>query len=223
MKRVLAIFLLMPVVTYGAIARTQNVSANATSVTITAATAGDFIVVFAYNNATSGIPSLPAGFTNIATASAGADAARLYYKIATGGETSSGVATSATNVACDVYSGAGSLGTTPTISTSSGLTLTYAAVTLLNSSGSSWVIAFGAAKAATAGMNGTPTGTAPNLGNRTNQTVINGLDTGTGVTSFTAQTLTVTGSGLWKAVTIELRAPSATNTGPGAFFSFFSP
>jgi hypothetical protein len=217
MKRLIFILLLaLSTIGYGAIARTQAVSANATSVTITAATAGDFIVVFAYNSASSTIPTLPAGFTNITSISS-TDAARIYYKIATGGETSSGVATSATPSVCEVYRGAGSFGTTPTINAGSGLTLTYPAVTLLNASGSSWVIAFGGSRLASAGMNGTPTGTAPNLGNRTNQTLVNGLETGAGVTSVTAQTVIVTGSGLGKAVTIELQAPAVAGSTKGNF------
>jgi len=196
-----------------AISRTQNVSAAATSVAITAATAGDYIVVFAFNGSSATACTLPAGFTNLVSAVSANSAARLYYKIAAGGETSSGVSTNATQIVCMVYRGASGFGTTPTIGTNTNTSLIYSAVTLLNTSGSSWVIGFGAGASMTAGMNGTPTGTAPNLGNRTSQTLCNGLDTGAGVTSFSAQTLTVTTTGRWQTVTIELKAPTVFTQG----------
>lgn len=190
-----------------AISRTQAVSANANTVAITSATAGDIIVVWAYFAGTATIPSLPAGFTNIVGTAGTAQAARLGYKVSTGGETSSGVWTNATQVVCQVYRGAGSFGTTPTITAGNGTSLSYSARTLLTTDGTSWWLGFGGASSATAGMNGSPTGTLPNISNRTSQTKINGCDTGAGTaTNLSAQSLNVTTTGRWQTTTIELEA-----------------
>jgi hypothetical protein len=192
-----------------AIARTQNVSATANNVAITSTAAGDIIVVWAYFAGTATIPTLPGGFTSLVGTAGTQQAARLGYKISTGGDTTSGTWTNATQVVCQVYSGAAGFGTTPTITAGNGTALTYSAVTLQDASGASWVLGFGGAASATAGMNGTPTGTAPNLGTRTNQVKANGLDTGAGISSnLTVQTLTVTTTGRWQTVTIELKVPS---------------
>jgi len=215
MKRIIILLILAAMTAQGAITRIQAVSANANNVAITSTTNGDLIIVFAYFAGTATIPSLAAGFTNIQSSAGVSQAMRIGYKISAGADTSSGTWTNATQVVCHVYRGtaasAAAIGATTAVGAGNSVTLSYAALTLQNTSGTSWVAAFGGASSATAGMNGTPTGTAPNLGNRTNQTLCNGLDTGAGATSFTAQTLTVTTSGRWQTYTIELKTPAVIN------------
>lgn len=216
MKRALFILLLLAVTAQAAISRIQAVSANANNVAITSTTSGDLIIVFAYFAGTATQPTLAAGFTNIANQAGTAQACRIGYKISAGGDTSSGTWTNATQVVCHVYRGtatsAAAIGAFIAVQAGNSTSLSYAALTLQTTSGTSWVAGFGGASSATAGMNGTPTGTAPNLGNRTSQTLCNGMDTGTGVTGFTAQTLTVTTTGRWQTFTVELKVPSL-NTG----------
>lgn len=226
MKRLLAILLFLPLAAQGAITRTQAVSAAANNVAITSTAANDVIVVFAYFAGTATIPSLPGGFTSLVGTAGTAQAARLGYKVSSGGDTTSGTWTNATHVVCLVYSGAkttGSpFGTTPTITAGNGTTLTYAAGTLTVSNGTSVWLGFGGASGATAGMNGTPTGTAPNFTNRANQpTRINGLDTAATASNLTAQTLAVTTTGRWATTTVELLQQPVPQPIAGQFFQFF--
>lgn len=209
-----------------AISRIQNVSANATNVAITSATANDIIVVWAYNSSAATAITLASGFTNIVNGTGTQQAAYLAYKVSVGGETTSGTWTNATQVVCLVFRGCNTttpFGTTPTITAGNSASLTYGPTTLTVTGGTSVHIGFGGGKAMTAGMNGTPTGTAPNLTVRTNQTLCNGLDTAATATNLSTQTLTVTTSGRWQTVAIELKAqPTGPSTQQKAgFFAFF--
>lgn len=202
-----------------AIARTQAVSANAASATLTSTSNDDLIIVFAYNNASTTIPTLPAGYTSLQTNSATGNAMRIGAKISAGGDTTTGSWTNATNVACEVYSGtSGAAVANRCLNTTNGAgnsaTLTYTGFTM-SGPGRNWIAGFGGAKAATAGMNGSTT----NLGNRTNQTIINGLDSGGAEPSWASETLAVTGSGRWLTATVEINAPVTVNK--QSFFMLF--
>ena len=198
-----------------AISRTQQVSANAATATITAAQAGDLILVFAYSTTTT-VPSLPSGYTNLQGGAGTQQAYRCGYKLAAGGETNCGTWTNATNVACHVYRGVDQ--TTPVsapaaATAGNSATLSYAGLTY---SANSFVVGFGANKAATAGMGGFMSGGPPVLSVRTNQTTINGCDVGPQASggTGTASTLSVTGSGRWFAITVEVEpAPLAAIIG----------
>lgn len=206
------------------ITRTQAVSANANNVAITSTSAGDYILVFAYFAGTATQPSLPSGFTNLTTQLGTGQACRVGFKVSPGGDTSSNVWTNATQVVCHVYRGVLAAGAVGTINAGNSASLGWLTLTPQVTDGSSWVVGFGGATSATAGMNGNPTGTAPNLVNRTNVTVANGLDTGAGASSFAAQTLVVTGTGRWQALAIELKAtppdPNFANAPSGGFLNF---
>lgn len=201
-----------------AIARTQAVSANANTATLTSTAANDCILVFAYNNASTTIPSLPANYTSLSTNSATGNACRIGYRVSPGAETNCGTWTNATNVACMVYTGCNLV--TPFLNTTTGAgngaTLTYTGFTMSDTSGRDVIAGFGGAKAATAGMGGILTGGPPTLAVRTNQTIINGVDSAGGVTSFTSNTLSVTGSGRWLTMTVEISnalAPASVTGG----------
>lgn len=202
--------------------RTQAVSATANNVAITSVTAGFYIIVWAYFAGTATIPTLPGGFTSIVGTAGTQQAARLGYKIATGGETNSGTWTNATQVVCMVYSGANGFGATPTIAAANSASISMPAVTLQNTNGESIILGFAGAASATAGMNNTPTGGTVALTSRTNVVKAAGLDSAATAANYTAQTLTVTTSGRVQSVTIELKpvivGPSQQQK--SAFFPF---
>lgn len=200
-----------------AISRTQAVSANAASVAITSTSNDDLIIVFAYNNASTTIPTLPAGYTSLQTNSATGNAMRIGAKISSGGDTSSGSWTNATNVVCHVYAGtSGAAVANRCLNATNGAgnsaTLTYTGFTMTGG-GRNWIAGFGGAKAATNGMGGNTS----TLTNRTSQTIVNGLDSGAPKSSWSSETLTVTGSGRWLTATVEINAP-VTAQKNGAFF-----
>lgn len=190
-------------------------SANSSSVAITTPAAGDLILVASYNAGSTTIPSLDANYTNITTLAPGgsANAARLAFRISNGTETTSGTWTNATRVAVLIYRGTNglSIGTAGSPGSGNSASLSYPTLTPSVADGSSWVAGFGCAKSATAGMNGTTTNLTQN---RTSQTTINGLDTNAGVSSFSAQTLNVTGSGRWITFTVEIVATPLSNGTP---------
>jgi hypothetical protein len=206
----------------GAITRTQAVSANADNATFSSTSANDLILVFAYANNATVIPSLPAGYTSLNTGSGNLQGFRQGYKLSSGGDTNSGTWTSATNVVVLIYSGVDT--TTPigaeNFVVGNSATVGYPLLTLQVTDGTSWVAGQGGAKAATAGMNGNTA----DLTNRTSVTVANGLDTGAGVSSFpNNQSLTVTGSGRWTGASAELRAAAGAAAPKTNFFIFLKP
>jgi hypothetical protein len=184
-------------------------SANAAVVSITQPAANDLIIVWAYNNGSTTVPSLPTGggYTSLQTASPGgsANALRMGWKSAAGTETDTGTWTNATNISCEIYRAGGTATAgASNIGTGNSATLAYPSLTLQTADGSSWVAGGCGAKGATAGMNGTMTVLA---NNRTNQTIINALDSGSGVTAYAGENLVVTGNGRFIAATVEILDP----------------
>lgn len=180
----------------------QAASANTTNVALSGTQLNDLIVVFAYNNASTTVPTVPAGYTSLDTATGTAEAGVLAFKVSPGSETSTGTWTNATNIVALVYRGASGCGASAS-STGNSATLSYPTITLNDTSGNSWVAGLGGAVSATAGMGGT---TAALTQSRTNQTTVNGLDTNATVTTFAAQSLAVTGSGNWLTFSVEIQA-----------------
>lgn len=160
-------------------------SAATTSVTLPTHNVGDYIIIIAYRTATSA-PSLPAGYTSILTSSGNANSFTIGYKVATGSDTS-GTWTNATGVAADIYRGVGAIGASSGSTHAASTTITLPALTLTDTSGSSWVVGMAASKATTIS---TPTGTTQ----RSSQAITGGLikvvDTNGGVTSWATHTAT---------------------------------
>lgn len=196
------------------VTRVTQASAQASSVAISTPHVGDLIVVFAYANTVTNIPSLPAGYTSITTLNPTGNAMRIGCKLSDGTETTSGTWTNATQISVIVFRGA-ELGTGGSFNTgnASSATLSYNALTGVTAfkiqDGSSWAAGFGGAKAATAGMNGNITG----MTNETSAVKVNALDTEGGVTTFAVATLGVTGSGQWITVTIEILSAKSPAVG----------
>jgi hypothetical protein len=85
--------------------------------------------------------------------------------------------------------------------------------------GTSWIAGFGGARTATAGMDGSTT----LLTNRTSQTTVNGLDSGTGLTSYAGETLNFTTSSRWFGITVEILAAAGAAAPKTNFFIFLKP
>ena len=92
-----------------AISYVSGASANSSTVSVTGVQVGDLIVVAANSGMSETPPSLPAGWTSLATGSYGAPTAvRLGYKVATaGGTQDAGTWTGATSVTAGVWRGTG--------------------------------------------------------------------------------------------------------------------
>lgn len=115
-------------------------SAAATSVTLPTTQTGDLIIIFAFRNTTTA-PSLPAGWTNLATQSANGVSFRIGYKYAAASDVS-GTWTNANVVEAVVYRGASIGGVssgTNAASTSDAIT---GVGTMVNADGSSWAVSF---------------------------------------------------------------------------------
>lgn len=102
---------------------------------------GDMIIFFAFRDGSNVIPSLPAGYTSIRTATGTNVGARIGYKIATSAAESSPTWTNATDLVCHVYRGAAGPAATAT-ATAASATVNYPALSLYGKSGTSWVVGF---------------------------------------------------------------------------------
>jgi hypothetical protein len=96
-------------------------------------------------------------------------------------------------------------------STGTGTTITYPAVTLQKTDSTSWVYRSACAKAATNITTNTPTGYTARGGVATTGSAIRGCDSNAGLASSPSTgTQTVSGSGVWIALSVELVVPTAT-------------
>jgi hypothetical protein len=188
--------------------RTQNVTAQAATATITAPNFGDLILVFAHRDGSTVAPTLVSGYNNIATSGANTNSVRIAYKISDGTETSIGTWTNATSVAVAVYRdfdpqvpiGAFLVGT------GASATMSYNGLTMQVTDGTSWVVGFGAHRTATDVGTNAPSG----MTVRSSTTDIAIFDTGAGVSSWSTATAGVNASSGWTTYTIELVAKATT-------------
>lgn len=122
-------------------------SASATTVTVPTHQAGDLLLIYALRDQSGTAPSLPAGWTSLATNNSANDlAVRVGYKIAASSSETSGIWTNANKVAISVYRNTGSSpfgAIASNISTSSN-TIPYPGITLNRTDNTSWVITLGA-------------------------------------------------------------------------------
>ncbi|MGU3668022.1 hypothetical protein ACLBX9_27865 [Methylobacterium sp. A49B] len=182
-------------------------SAASTSVALSGIVAGDLLIAVAYRNASATAATIPSGWTAIAGATGGGstNALAAAYKIAAGGETTSGVWTNATQVAVSQYRSSGGANAWKIgAGAATGATSTSAsipALTLQNTAAASWV--FGAIGSKT---DTTLASTAPtSMTRRTSVGTAGGLgayDTAGTVASWAAVTKAVT-SGAYRSVAVE--------------------
>lgn len=155
-----------------AISRIGANTAAATTVTVAAHQIGDLILIFAYRNTTTA-PTLPAGYTNISTATGNANSYRIGYKWATATNDTSGTWTSANELVSVVYRGVAAVGGVTAATKAAATTATIGAVTFVGANAKSWVVSFaghlststqGTPLAGTTNVVGTIAGTTSNLG-----------------------------------------------------------
>lgn len=185
-------------------------SAAATSLTLPTHQAGDLLLLWAYRNGSTTAPTLPSGWISINTSGNNNNSSRLAYRIATGAGTASGTWTDATHISATVYrAGTGNINIGADATTGgNGSTLTYSALTLQDTSGSSWVAGFGGHRQAT-NVETAPTG----MTNRTSTATTGGEsaahDTDGGVASWSSQTVSVSpssgGTQGWRTAVVEIR------------------
>lgn len=108
-----------------------------TTLTPGAHQAGDLMIFAAFNSASATIPTLPAGISDLGSATQGAYGARWGYKFAASGAEGSGTWTNAARLSCQVYRGA-VIGAVGTPVTGSGTTLAHAGLTMLDPGGG-WI------------------------------------------------------------------------------------
>lgn len=214
MKKLAILLILIAATAHGALTRMTAVSEAGTGITVFpsgySTANGDIIVIWAYNSGGTTIPTLPADYTNIVGTAGTQQAARCGYKFSTGGETSSLGWTNATNLSCLVYSGALGIGTTPTIAAGSSTTISYSAVTLTVTTGSSVILGFAAIKTGAGNdMTGNPSGGTVPLIYRTASGLVAAYDSAATAANYTAQTKTLGATSRWQSVTFELKAATS--------------
>ncbi len=206
------------------ISRTGSCSAAVTSCTFSATATGDLKIVFAYRSGSTTAPTLPAGWTSIATGSVGFFGTTGAFRIgcnvsASGADTATGAWTNASGVVGISYAGTAvdttancnttGIGATATSSAQTSTTVTYPTITLDDSSGSSWVAGF--MGDSTSSNTCTPTGMTS-----VTSTAERGSDTNAGVSSWPAgKTCSVTSS-TWMSYVAEILAKTQTRQNIGA-------
>lgn len=180
-----------------------------TSATLPTHQAGDLILAFAYRDGSTTPPTVPSPFTAVTagTGSGGGGAANSSVVgsfVATGSGTSSGTWTNATSVVFHVYrstQGVGAIAGTNGSST----TITYPALGLNVTNGSSWVAGFAGHQSTDVAITTAPSGMTnrSSVSDATDEAA--GHDTNGGVSSWSQQTASVGGtSASWRSWTVEI-------------------
>jgi len=199
---------------------------NTSGGTLTGLTAGQFVLVYAFRSGSNSKPTIPGGWTNItAGVTANSAGSQVAYQFATGSSLVTGTFTNATNCVFAVYNGVDPM--TPIgasdVSTGASTTVTYPALPLVDTSGSSWVVGFGGHRSTNTTIEVAPSG----MTNRDSQIATGEVavhDTNGGVTSWSVVSPSVGGtSSGWGCYTVELRAASGGGGGgnTSSFFAFF--
>lgn len=182
--------------------------------TVPAHVAGDVLFAFAFRDGNATAPTLPAGWVNIATRAGTTCSGRLAYQVATAPGTVSGTWTNATSLIIQVYRGCDSvdpIGATASNAGTTANTVNFAALTLENTSGSSWVGAYVGHRSTAPNLAIPPTGF-------TNRTLVTdatdeaaGHDSNGGLTSFAGETVNVGGGSTqgWVTFSYEMLAAAA--------------
>ena len=181
-----------------------------TSATLPTHLKNDVILVFAYRSNSATAPTVPSGWTTIATMNGTTTSAVACWRRATDGTTTSGTWTNATDVVFEVYRGV-TQDYNPiggyTVNTASSSTATYSAITLIDTPAatwqSPWAVAFGAS-AVSSSIQNAPTGMTMRH-NRTSTGEIASFDTTDGIESWSSQNVSLGGTSRWQTIVIELR------------------
>lgn len=184
-------------------------TAQATSVAVSGVSAGDIMLVTAHRDGSTTAPTLAAGFTNLDSGGANTNSHRTAWKTCAGGETTSGTWTNATSVIVSIIHA--SAGETIAIGAHSpnggaSTSITWLALTLTVTDGSSWVILHGAHRSATnVGTNAlSPSGVASDS-SHTDCAAFHSAS----VSSWASQTESVSANSGWRAEVVEITVTPA--------------
>lgn len=206
-----------------AISYVSQASAASDSVTLGTHANGDTIFIFAWNDGSATIPSLPAGWLNFITVTAATGSYRIGYKIATTSSETSGTWTNADGIISVAYrSDSGIVVPAFTVANSStGTTLTYSAVGVANNRENvdQWIAGLAAMRVDTNAIETAPSG----MTNRSNQVgagwEMAWHDTNADANNWSATNVTVATSALWRTATVQIyEQPYPTTSGGGIFF-----
>ncbi|MEI7718880.1 MAG: prepilin-type N-terminal cleavage/methylation domain-containing protein [archaeon] len=184
----------------------QN-AANGTTVTIPAHNVGDLLVVFAYRSSSNSLPTVPSGWTTINTSGSSSNSSSLAYRIATGSDSGSGWS-NATQVIVQVYRGvsASPIGVNG-FQHANSTTVTYPALSLSVTDGTSWVIGFAGDANNSTPIEIAPTGMTARADIVGASAEASGHDTNGGVSSWTAKNVIISaGNVKWSARTLEIKS-----------------
>jgi len=169
---------------------------------------GDLLIAFAYRDGNTNAPALPSGWINISSSGGGnANSSRLAYRIATGADSGAGWS-NATEVIIQVYRGQS---VTPigvnAANNGNSTTVTYPALTLSVTNGTSWVIGFAGHRSTNTNLQNAPTLMTQRATRVDGNAEVAGHDTNGGVSSWSAQSVSVGGtSSGWVTRTLEIES-----------------
>ncbi len=205
------------------ISRISSASAASDSVTLGTHAAGDMIFIWSWNDGSATIPSLPAGWLSIHTATAATGSYRLGYNLAASGSETSGTWTNADGLIAVVYrSDVGIV--VPAFfatNTATNTTVAYSAIVAAanRENVDQWFFGAAVQRNETNALETAPSG----MTNVTSQ-VGTGFkmawhDTNADANSFTAANVSVTTSALWRTVVVQVFEQAyPTSSGGGAMF-----
>lgn len=190
---------------------------NASGGTITGIQAGDLVIVYSFRSGSNSTPTLPIGWTSINTVVTNSAGSLCAYQLAVTTSLITGTFTNATNTIFSVYRGANQ--TTPiggsAVVTNVGTTVSYGALTMSVTDGSSWVYGGGGHRSTNTTIDVAPTG----MTNRDSQITTGEVgvhDTNAGVSSWSLTTESVGGtSSGWGCYTTEIIAVSTPSITAG--------
>jgi hypothetical protein len=181
-----------------------SAGAAASSVTLPTHQTGDLLVVYAYNDSSTTIPSIPSGWEFGGAHGGNTNGCRLAWRIATSSSESSGTWTNATGIIAHVYRNR-SFGAASIFSGGNSTSLSFNSLTLTDTSGSS-LIGLMAASRSTDNLSGmAPSGFQhrQSVNNAANPQMVS-YDSTSGVSSFAGVTITTSNSGNRKTASFEL-------------------
>lgn len=185
---------------------------------------GDIIIAGAFRSNSNTIPVLPSGWVEIASGFGNQRALMIAYKFASSTSDIVEEFTGANNFVAHVYRGVSPqpIGEVQQMTSGTAI-MTFPALTLQNSSGSSWVVGIGGISAGGQAVEIPPAG----MVNRTNRAVsgneIVGHDTDGGVTEFTQRTGGGTGGVQYRTVAFELKQAAQSSDTVGQLVYTLSP
>lgn len=203
-----------------AISYISQASATSDSVTLGTHASGDLLLVFAYNDGSATIPSLPSGWLNLHNVTAATGSYRIGFKVATTSSETSGTWTNADGIIAVVYrSDAGLvLPAFYSVNTSTSATLQHTSIPAVNNRENvdQWIIGLAVMRSDTNAIETPPT----NMTNRSNL-VGTGWemalhDTNADSNNWVATNVTVATSALWRTFTAQIyEQPYPTTSGGG--------